>query len=634
MTLLIHRVNSLNFLLFLFLSLFYKIEAYEIRPFLGRFRSKRLKLLEWDRYFLSDDIIYHRSEALKAWEKIITKFPSKPWQLKYDNLLIDFSKKAKQELGASFEHLFLFREIQRKARSSSKIYIVNSREFLYINKIAGAETFIYDTARIISKINVFSDALYQYSSLIARIASLCYLTIKSLFKKYTYEKKLQPPVKYLWDAVNPNEIRHFSIGMRYFPWIVDGDCINHRDVVFLVPRSEDKIMREIKASPYQAFTISELYQMLPGKILRTHLVKSFRLFPYLLWLSIFKVENLIKSLYVSQLFLYEPLVKYLKPACYITSMSSTGNENAALEYFNVLRIKTVMYCYSANAHLFTCEGNHTDFRTIQNSNIMSSCMVVWHEQFKKYIESHPQQNLEVKVIGPLMAGQEGVFQDTDSLRQIYISKNKCHMKDNIRYLTVFDESSATKQWKIKNLTCDVYPNPYDDEYCTAFMKDMYRLLMDLENIALLFKPQRNLFNKKFSYSPELIEILENIKINDRGIILDDDINPWIPIALADLCIGIPFTSPVMAAWHHGKAAIFHDPTGITKHHRYQAVADYISHSYEQLRSKVNEILFKAVGNTRNYDPWLPARTGFTGRYPGQNSSDEFRKYLNSLCSIK
>jgi polysaccharide biosynthesis PFTS motif protein len=41
--------------------------------------------------------------------------------------------------------------------------------------------------------------------------------------------------------------------------------------------------------------------------------------------------------------------------------------------------------------------------------------------------------------------------------------------------------------------------------------------------------------------------------------LNPNIDPYLPIALADMCIGMPFTSPVVVALNAGKPAFWYDP---------------------------------------------------------------------------
>lgn len=610
--------------------MFFKIYAYEIFPVLGRFRSKRLKFLEWEEYFSADEIVFYRSEALKAWEKILPAFPPKPWHIAYDNRSIDFSKKVKQDLGQSFEYLFLFKEIQKKRSNNPNIYVIESLDFAYLSRIIPAELFSCKTAAFPSKLNVFCDILSSYFNLVRKFLSLARFTGKIYLSKNPSHKEPIIPVRYLWDAVNPNELS-ISPAKRYFPWIADGNRISIKDVIFLIPNGEERVMREIEASPYQAFNMENLYRIIPKKLLLSHLRHLLIFIPKMAVPAVFRYEHLIKSHYMTKVLTYKPLIEYLKPCCFVTSLSSIGSENPAIEYMNCKGIKTILYCYGGTIYSFVQDTYPTDFRNITYANMISSQIIVWNEMFKNAIEEYPQSNLHIKVIGPLMPGDEKVFNNIDRLKENYMPGEDCN-RNQMKYISFFDVSAATKQWNIENRSNSIFPLAHTEEYCTAFIRDMLKLLEDMDNIILLFKPLRSLTKKKFSYSPEFRDAVEKIRKNKRGVILDDDVNPWVPIAISDMCIGIPFTSAIMAAMHYGRTSIYHDPTGIVVQHRYQEISANVTHGYEQLKHKVEKFLVTDIAPFSFSYPGLLIDKKFVGQSAGINSSDEFRKYLNCLSS--
>ncbi len=627
MTLLVYKIHSLNFVLFWALSFFFEIVAYEMNPLFGRFRTKRINRLEWERYFSADEIICLRSEALTAWEKILLRFPLRPWQVSHDGRVVDFSKKAKQELGACFEHLFLFREIQRKSGAKLKLHIIKSSEFAYLSNFMEPDIFSYDSSPVISGLNAVCDDTHSYLSVFLEAASLSYHMIKACLTRRTDNRTLKPPVHILWDAVNPGEM-YLSPEKLTFPWIIDGNYVRNEELVFLIPKMEKKVMQEIKASPYQAFTLEQLCQIIPRLVLLNFISELGILIPKIMFLSFFKFENRKKGQYLVRALRYKPIVDYLRPATYITSISSIGYENPVEEYFNSIDIKTIMYCYSANSYLWTDGHCKTDFRTIQFAHIMCSTMVVWHEQFKKFIQEHPQEKLEVKVVGPLMAGDQTVCGKTTSLRASYVPQSN-NLQD-LKYVSIFDVAAMSKSGRS---LYRVYPNSYTEEYCLSFLKDMLNLIYDLDKVFILMKIKRDV-NNPFAYSHDRITVLDSMKASGRGLILQESINPWIPIALADLFISIPFTSPTLAAMNYGKPALFHDAMGLAKYHRYQDMSAYITHSYEELKGRVKFLLFSSHLGTKNDYSEAAAKAGFVGRHLGTNSSDEFRKYLKSLRGHK
>ena len=129
---------------------------------------------------------------------------------------------------------------------------------------------------------------------------------------------------------------------------------------------------------------------------------------------------------------------------------------------------------------------------------------------------------------------------------------------------------------------------------------------------------------------EFRDLTEQMKDSGRGFIVDHDINPWVPIAMADLCIGMPFTSPPLAGMHYRIPGLFHDPTGVALHHKHQSLSHSITHDYEQLKSRVRSMAFESPRSDGNEELVWSETQEFTGGYPGTNSSDRFR---DILCDI-
>ena len=46
--------------------------------------------------------------------------------------------------------------------------------------------------------------------------------------------------------------------------------------------------------------------------------------------------------------------------------------------------------------------------------------------------------------------------------------------------------------------------------------------------------------------------------------MDHDIDPYIPVAISDCCVGIPFTSPVLVGMSGRRDGIFYDPLGTAR----------------------------------------------------------------------
>ena len=354
------------------------------------------------------------------------------------------------------------------------------------------------------------------------------------------------PIPYLWDAVEQGDLA-VDPDRRIFPWIVDGKYIAKDDVLFILPRGARRKSRpDLHSSSYQALTIMELYKLIPLRVL-LGCVRDVALLIVKYALPLPKGLVFIqKAGYLVGIARLKPIVQHFSPACYVTSMSEMADENPCVVYLNSIGIKTVMYSYSASFHLPGDEHCKCDFRALFFPDILASYLIVWHRDAKRFIEQHPQEKVEIKPIGPLMAGDESIFETPPHVLRAKSGITTPNQGDRCRYIAVFDVAPKSKDFR--NYAA-VYPNLYTEEYMYFFLRDMYRLLQDSDDIVLVFKPQRSFQNVLLSYSEEFRQVVQSIQDSERGFVLDDDINPWLPIAVADACIAVPFTVPPLAGMH-------------------------------------------------------------------------------------
>jgi hypothetical protein len=426
-----------------------------------------------------------------------------------------------------------------------------------------------------------------------------------------------------WDASTPNE-QTIDPERRYFPWIVDGYHIDSDQVLFLLGNNaKPDAGSEGQKAGYRAITDSEMYANVPKALVLRSLISL----GWLVFRSLIPVTGGLgavqRTRFTTSVLRMEPLIDHYKPSYNVTNSSRLGNEDPAVTYMNAAGVETIIYCDSAAGYLFVESPEQCEFLDPWFVSVSSSKLLVWNQVFADWVRQHSADGPEVIAIGPLMPGAEAVTMGPrKSLRKSKIPK--LIDDEDTLFISWFDVAPVAQEIKNAN---NRFPMPYTQEYSSAFFKDMLKLLQDFDQVALIFKPKRKLNNPRFSYPKETMDIVEKLNASSRAVVVDDDTNPWVPIAIADLCIGMPFTSPVLAAWHHGIPALYHDPTGIALNHKYQAVSDLITHDYSQLKSKVSSLLReKQNGTTDKEAVWSDGR-GFIGADPGSNTSDRFRDLL-------
>ena len=119
MTLLVVEVHPINLIFLWCLSFFVRVKAYRLHPACPRILSRRVQVLDLDNYFTQNANHCFRSHVMQLWEKVLEKFPTDSWSLRYEGHLLDFSTKARQALSAPFERLIMLREIQGQEGQTS-----------------------------------------------------------------------------------------------------------------------------------------------------------------------------------------------------------------------------------------------------------------------------------------------------------------------------------------------------------------------------------------------------------------------------------------------------------------------------------------------------------------------------------
>ncbi|OGL47546.1 MAG: hypothetical protein A2W05_03280 [Candidatus Schekmanbacteria bacterium RBG_16_38_10] len=623
---LVTKVHFINFPLLFLLSFMGKVKT--LKMWLPGFYpfKKKIELIQFDDYWNWEECMVMRADAVKVWEDILLNFPESKWNIHIKDSEINMVKKAKQDIQREFENMFFLMKIADHYKKSQSVYIIDSLYFSFIKSIIiKKEISLYSRFYCLSLINIMFDILLLnlciYFIALKLIAQLIYGLVNRKDKKHNLQS-----IKYIWAGISPRELS-VNKERNSFSWIIDDNFVHKEDVLFLLPRpdfqmkdfSEDEAKKAglltISYANLACFSTSRILLLSLLRILRTSII-----FPK------FNLIKLAKTGYALQIMKWLPVMECIQPKAYINSFSNLGCEDPAIIYFQKIGIKTIMWAYGTNSYLFTTANERCDFRSIIYCNILSSTFIAWNNHFKEFIDSHTQDNLETVFIGPLMCGDESVHGTSRDVIYKTIGVSSARHNKNLKYVAVFDAPPVSRVFKGFE---SVYPDSNSEEYNCAFIKDVFRLLTDFENICLLYKPKRSLTSGKFSYNNELGEMLERMSKSPRVKILDYNINPWVPIASADISINLPFESPFIAYLHYGKPALFHDPMDIVFHHRYQGVTDLITHNYEELKSKVNYWLFE---NERVHLDIISESKykDFVGLDPLTRSSEKFRKYLACL----
>lgn len=618
MVLFVPKVHVFNFPLFFILSFFCRVKTYEIVPFMRKFN--RIEVLDLLGHLGWDECVITQEEAVGISEDILKMVPDRMWSVRVRGRVVDLSLRIKQDMFRETERLLYLKKILLLHKSAC---LVDSLMISFLSFFEGGrgELFNYPKMKWLSCLNVFMDRLYLFSMNMAFFFGTMCRFVYGLARNM----KIKKNIRYIYESDNPYELNAGKDKIT-FTWIVDDNIIKRDDILFVIPSSSPKKKDGSGAGPDKDMLTVSLPDIFTAASIRS-LIYSL---PDILGagakalFSIFSIRSLLLSTQLFRILRWLPLVDSFSPKVYIYSFASAGIENPAVSYFNDIGIKTVSWSYSTSLGRFLTgrkpEGFR--FRTERVSNIMSGTLVVWNRNFKDFVMEHPQKKLDIEVIGPLMPGDESVV-NID--KKILCERFSIPYGIGKRYITVFDAPAT-----LPIFTKSYFLTPA--EYKRAFTADVIRLIKELDgDIVLLLKTKRNLDDAAAFYTDEIKGLINSMRDSRKFVVLDNTINPWIPISIADMCVNLPFGSSNMAALHYGKPAIFHDPLNLARYPRYKydKLNPIITHGFDELK----EMAFKFLSDGASFKKFCDDSeiSEYIGREKNLNSSLEFRKFLKALA---
>nr|WP_254844227.1 polysaccharide biosynthesis PFTS motif protein [Leptospira santarosai] len=560
-------------LLVLFLSFFFKIQVVRFSSKWIRRYFPFIKLLDWGEYYDEDSIETLRNNAADFY---LSHFQGKSTRI-LNMFSIDFSPKINQVNCLFFEVQFILFDLSKKMNDIQ--FIENIYSKILINYFPEAREFlIRRNFRILNVFNVFLEVVELYLVCLFRV---CWILLNLIIR--IFQEPLKQKFKIINDAVNPNEL-NFGSNERSFLWFVNFESNLAKDMLFILPRLTEQQQVSVKQLGINYISyISDL---------SIFLSRSDRFF--LIWKYVFKLlfdlslifrhlDFILINSMTSDLIIWNRFIQSQNLISYITSMSSIGSEKPLVVLLNSKNVKTIIYAYSANSFNYTEKVIHKDSYAYF-CEVICSEFVVWHEEFKQFLLYHKYKG-QVHISGPLMPGLEPEKGITINLREKYVPKGI----QRKFIITIFDIPPLNL--KSNTLLSFPWPDNNTEENLFIFLSDCIRLLELNEEVVLVYKPKRNLNINKFQATERIMKLLEFAFKSGRLITLDDKINPWFPVEICDLAIGMPFTSPVLVAMNKGKHFIFHDAANKAVYHRYIKLNNHITHSFDQLKEEVLKILY-------------------------------------------
>ncbi|MSQ69834.1 MAG: hypothetical protein EXR27_00915 [Betaproteobacteria bacterium] len=291
------------------------------------------------------------------------------------------------------------------------------------------------------------------------------------------------------------------------------------------------------------------------------------------------------------------VARMLDTQTYITSVSACWPESPEVAALNAMGALTVNWSYGANTFLYS--GTDESFRDVgvARSVSVASEVWVWSDEVREWLHARAVGELpNVVTTGPIMCGDSGWCALSPAQAR---KRFGARCEPSQLFVALFDVPPLSRKARI---AVGHGPTNYPIEMLEAFFADCERLLNDISNIVLIVKPKRALQDTNREYGPAMHRILDPDSALARAgktMVVPHDLDPYIAISLADVSIGIPFTSPVLAARASGRIGIFHDPLNQVRHFRPLPYHSLMTHSYAELAARIAAV----SGETKAYG-WI------------------------------
>ena len=289
---------------------------------------------------------------------------------------------------------------------------------------------------------------------------------------------------------------------------------------------------------------------------------------------------------------------FVKAEILVTWQGAGLSENPIVSILRACGKKTV-FCSNSGVGVKHIEGKvpiNYFYEQIEEAVNLSEYKFIWSKLDRDLLEKRnlnilfkEKLNTKFEIIGPIMNGNSEWTTKSilDARNKFEFTGNrKCKIWISIFDVPIFfDNDLVNHRWP-----CNDHP----EEMQNLFFDDIYSLLEEYDDLGFIYKPKRpaeinNKGNRIIVESlRKFISTNNKFVLNDRVIILQHNVDPYIPIAISDFAICMPFTSAAQAMIYFNKQSIYYDPTGYNKNVLPKEISDITILNKSELRKCVKQ----------------------------------------------
>ncbi len=483
---------------------------------------------------------------------------------RFDNLPIDFTSLALSEMAEDFEAYYQFKYlVDEWQKSNSEVVNVTIIESVYKNTMKG----LGDRHRKIKikKVFIFFTLMDKIMFLSENLLILIRPIVKSIFCCRKTKVMHKKTFRILWKDVSVNEITDNLLGCN-FAFLAHHTLVDIDKILYVLPEEPSCEACKWLESKDINWIVDGKYMHLVPYSVRLNMVRD--IFSAFIRTGLFIGSSVIRKKIPSYIAKGAPLYCIAKTYGVDTIIStssghsSSGALNAIAKSSN---IRTIIWQYSQAGVIpvkkDSLHGTSDRKRLVQSIFLCDEQWVWYHEDMKLFRDrclQPPEYAPVFRVTGPIMSGNsDWIFKSPIKARE-EMQLLECSKKD-LLWLGVFDMD--TKHGNVLS-GHRAGPNRFTMEMQKAFFSDLCEAINTFPNLRIIYKPKRRVAVEKFLISKEMFELInpDGKYVQEGKVILTKyNIDPYIPIAMSDCCIGAPYTSGVLLSNLAQRPGVYYDP---------------------------------------------------------------------------
>ncbi|MHB8163395.1 MAG: polysaccharide biosynthesis PFTS motif protein [Methanoregula sp.] len=398
------------------------------------------------------------------------------------------------------------------------------------------------------------------------------------------------------------DVKTFQIGIRIsnddwslsnkyrsFDFLVDHDCITATNVFFCIEEPiSAEYQKALSDKQYHAVELRKVLQNADVRFVYNKFIKKqvpvwlnllFRSFSKSPFIIILTLEILYKEL------LWQKLLEDYHMKHFVSYNEYLPSDIIRFICCDQKQIQTWNYAHSCGTNDFFTPPRHDDILDTLFSFYAYHHMILWGGKMERFYHQHPNFIQNFDRMGCFWSELVVRSREKPSSNEVLVRiKNKFLNNKEIKYTVgVFDTSFGE--------TCPChYGNIID------FIQGILQLLNDFPEIGVIYKNKKSLKTLS-ALEPAIVPYYKKIQEHPRCYFTDtENADPAETIAISDLVISAPFTSPNIEALGSRTKAVYYDASGQFREYYYDQFPQFVAHNYKELSDLVEYWLKTATDN--------------------------------------